>query len=157
MTIAKTENTNFALNFASPKDGFMRSSFESHLRSELASLGVTIPAVQSRSSKELAITSGGQVIAYISRKTALKSGQLVVCLHPKFAKIIDASVTSEPNIQIRTGKQSRYISSSNYRGFESKGWTTEISTSEHIAAAYTVTPSADLNELKVLLKSRLVH
>lgn len=157
MNITASQTVNANPNFASPTDGFIRDSFESHLRKELKTLGVIIPAVQSRTTKELAVMKEDKVIAYISRKTAIKSGQLVVCLHPRFAKLIDAAIAAETDIQIRPGRQSRYISSSNYRGFESKGWTKEIDTNEHIAVAYTVTPSADLSELKSLLQARLAY
>lgn len=157
MNITASQTGNAKPNFASPNDGFIRDSFESHLREVLNTLDVTIPAIQSRATKELAVMKEDKVIAYISRKTAIKSGQLVVCLHPKFAKLIDAAIAAEADIQIRPGRQSRYISSSNYRGFESKGWTKEIDTNEHIAVAYTVTPSADLRELKSLLQARLAY
>lgn len=131
----------------SPNDGFMRDNVESQLRALLSEQGLLLNTVKSRKSKELAVTLGDVVIAYISRKTGLKDANLTVCLHPKYKEKMDNLVQQLDNVNIKVGRQSRYISSSNYQGFNSKGFSTEINSNEHIAIAYTVDVSNDYSML----------
>ncbi len=139
----------------SPNDRFMRDDVEKQLRASLSELGLTTNPIKSRQSKELAVTSGGSVIAYISRVTGLKDAKLTICLHPKYKSQMDSRVQQLDNVTIKVGRESRYISSSNYRDFNSKGFSTEIKTNEHIAIAYIVDVSAGYHPLTSFFKQYL--
>ncbi|RDV23913.1 hypothetical protein DXV75_16730 [Alteromonas aestuariivivens] len=142
-------------NFASPSDGFMQSGFEQRLRESLQAAGLKVAPIKGRKSKELAILSGDVTIAYVSRKSGLKKGELVIVVHPRFAQKLDKATADIYGVKVRMGCKSRFVSSSNYHGFNSKDWTDQILTNEHIAAAYTVDVNDGLSPLMTLLKSRL--
>ena len=76
---------------------------------------------------------------------------MVVALHPKTARKVDNLVERMEGVTIRPGRRSRYISSSNYNGFNSKGYTSELQSNEHQAAAYDVDTRNGLLPLKLLL------
>ncbi|MDS1824396.1 hypothetical protein QX249_27630, partial [Vibrio parahaemolyticus] len=139
----------------SPNDRFMRDDVEKQLRASLSELGLTTSPIKSRQSKELAVTSGGSVIAYISRVTGLKDAKLTICLHPKYKSQMDSRVQQLDNVAIKVGRDSRYISSSNYRDFKSKGFSTGIKTNEHIAIAYIIDVSAGYHPLTAFFKQYL--
>ncbi|WP_220473350.1 hypothetical protein [Vibrio sp. PID23_8] len=127
-----------ASDLRSPIDKFIRDDVEQQLRALLAEMGLDTNPNKSRTSKELAVSSDGAILAYISRKTGLKDARLTVCVHPKHKKEMDHRVQQIDNVSIKTGRNSRYISSSNYSGFNSKGYCADIDTNEHIAIAYII-------------------
>lgn len=126
------------LNMVSPTDGFMQENIEQQIRKQLATLNLTAGPVKSRTSKELAILRGSETIAYVSRKTGLKRGHMIVTLHPKMATKIDKITGELEGVNISPGTNSRYISSSNYRGFNSKGFSSQLQSNEHQAAAFKI-------------------
>ncbi|WP_218397433.1 hypothetical protein [Alteromonas lipotrueae] len=140
-------------SMASAADGFMLDDIERKIREHVAELSLEAIPSKSRTSKELAILRGDNTVAYISRKTGLKKGVLVVTFHPSMSSKLD-SMTSEMNgVSISPGKGSRYISSSNYRGFNSKGYSSQLTSNEHQAVAYKVDLSEGFNTLKSFLKA----
>ena len=139
----------------SPIDGFMQEGIERQLRTELNEIGLKVEPVKSRKSKELAVSHSDDTLAYISRKTGLKDAQLTVCLHPKYKQSMDRKVELIDKVSIKVGKESRYISSSNYRGFNSKGFSDEINSNEHIAIAYNVDISDSYTALKAFFNECL--
>ncbi|MGY0615611.1 uracil-DNA glycosylase family protein [Vibrio sp. FJH11] len=155
----KTMNTSTCAkqmsDLRSPNDRFMRDDVEKQLRALLSELGLTTNPIKSRQSKELAVTSGGTVVAYISRLTGLKDAKLTICLHPKYKNQMDSRVQQLENVTIKVGRDSRYISSSNYRDFKSKGFSTEIKTNEHIAIAYIIDVSAGYHPLASFFRQYL--
>ena len=134
-------------NLASPTDDFMLSTVEANVRAKLLSHGLTVPINKSRSSKELEVLLDGETVAYISRKTSLKKGLLVISVHPRFLSSLDQQFHGITGIQARTVKGSRFISSSNYKGFNSKEWTSEITTQEHIAVSFSVEFDGEMRNL----------
>jgi hypothetical protein len=90
--------------------------------------------------------------SYISRKTGLKKGVLVVTLHPSMSSKLDSMTSKMNGVSISPGKGSRYISSSNYRGFDSKGYSPQLTSNEHQAVAYKVDVSGGFSTLKSFLK-----
>ena len=135
----------------SPSDGYMLESTERQIKEQLAELSLSTAPTKSRTSKEIPVVKGTETIAYVSRKTGLKKGFMVVALHPKNARKVDNLVEGMEGVTIRPGRRSRYISSSNYNGFNSKGYTSELQSNEHQAAAYDVDTRNGLLPLKLLL------
>lgn len=140
-------------SMVSADDGFMLDDIERKIREHVAELSLAAIPSKSRTSKELAILRGDNTVAYISRRTGLKKGILVVTLHPSMASKLDSVASKMNGVSISPGKGSRYISSSNYRGFDSKGYYTQLTSNEHQAAAYKVDVSGGFNTLKSFLKA----
>ncbi|MEW9798011.1 hypothetical protein [Alteromonas sp. CYL-A6] len=135
----------------SPNDGFMLESVERQIKEELAKIGLSVRPNKSRTSKELAILKGEKVIAYISRKSGLKNGTLTLSVHPKAARNLDRQIGGIDGVSIHQRRGSRYISSSNYSGFNSKGYCPQFKTNEHQAAAYKIDVSRGFSGLRLLL------
>ncbi|MCW8107148.1 hypothetical protein OPS25_01350 [Alteromonas ponticola] len=139
------------LNMVSPSDGYMLENIERQIKRHLAALNLSVGPVKSRTSKELAIFKGSETIAYVSRKTGLKKGHMIVALHPRMATKIDQMTGELEGVSVSPGKNSRYISSSNYRGFNSKGYSSQLKSNEHQAAAFKVDVTDGLSAFKSLL------
>ncbi|MDO6838938.1 hypothetical protein Q4602_05630 [Paraglaciecola chathamensis] len=139
------------LNMVSPSDGYMLENIERQIRKQVADLNLSAGPVKSRTSKELAILRGSETIAYVSRKTGLKKGHMVVSFHPKMATKLDTIAGDLEGVSGSLGKNSRYISSSNYRGFNSKGFSSKLKSNEHQAAAFKVDVTDGLSAFTILL------
>lgn len=139
------------LHMVSPSDGYMLESIEQKIRKQVAALNLSAGPVKSRKTKELAILKGSETIAYVSRKTGLKKGHMVVALHPKMATKLDRKAGDLKGVSVSPGKNSRYISSSNYSGFNSKGYSSQLKSNEHQAAAFRIDASEGMSCLKALL------
>ena len=140
-----------SLNMISPSDGFMLEKIEQRIRKQVAALNLSAGPVKSRTTKELAILNGSETIAYVSRKTGLKKGHLLVSFHPRMAKKLDRIAGDLEGVSVSPGKNSRYISSSNYSGFNSKGFSSHLKSNEHQAAAFRVDVTDGLSAFKSLL------
>lgn len=140
------------LNMVSPSDGYMLENIEQRIRKQVAALNLSAVPAKSRTSKELAIVRDSETIAYVSRKTGLKKGDLVVALHPKMATKLDEITGDLEGVSVSPGKNSRFISSSNYRGFDSKGYSSQLESNEHQAAAYKVDVTRDFSAFTSLLR-----
>ncbi len=140
------------LNMVSPSDGYMLEHIEQQIRKQVAGLNLSAGPVKSRTSKELAIFKGNETIAYVSRKTGLKKGHMVVALHPRMATKLDRITGDLEGVSVSPGKNSRYISSSNYSGFNSKGYSSQLKSNEHQAAAFKVDVTRGLSALTSLLR-----
>ncbi len=140
-------------SMVSAADGFMLENIEQQIREHVAELSLEAIPSKSRTSKELAIVRGDNTVAYISRKTGLKKGVLVVTLHPSMSSKLDSMTSKMSGVSISPGKGSRYISSSNYKGFDSKGYSPQLTSNEHQAVAYKVDVSGGFNTLKSFLKA----
>lgn len=140
-------------SMVSADDGFMLDDIERQIREHVAELSLEAIPSKSRTSKELAILRGDKTVAYISRKTGLKKGALVVTLHPSMSSKLDSMTSKMNGVSISPGKDSRFISSSNYRGFDSKGYSSQLASNEHQAVAYKVDVSKGFNTLKSFLKA----
>lgn len=140
-------------SMVSADDGFMLDDIERQIREHVAELSLEAIPSKSRTSKELAIVRGENTVAYISRKTGLKKGVLVVTLHPSMGSKLDSMTSKMSGVSISPGKGSRYISSSNYKGFDSKGYSPQLVSNEHQAVAYKVDVSGGLNPLNAFLQA----
>jgi len=140
-------------SMVSADDGFMLDDVEREICEHVAELSLEAIPSKSRTSKELAILRDDNTVAYISRKTGLKKGVLVVTLHPSMSSKLDSMTSKMNGVSISPGKGSRYISSSNYRGFDSKGYSPQLTSNEHQAVAYKVDVSGGFSTLKSFLKA----
>ncbi len=132
-------------------DGFISERYELKIRQVIHSLGVDISYPKSQSSKEITIYHHNKAIAYISRKTGLKNGIISIVVKPEAAIKLDRTFGTVPGVAISSGKQSRYISSSNYRLFNNVGQYSEVCSNEHVGAAYRIEYDERLNGLKIFI------
>ena len=117
---------------------FILEEVEKNIAYACERFGFSIRITPSKNSKELAILKDDTVIAYISRRVGLKDGVLNVAINPRYSRNVDASTADINGISIRTKSKSRYISSSNYRGFKSKGFCNLLESNEYAAAGYKI-------------------
>lgn len=139
------------MRMVSQPDGFMLENVERQLRKQVGALNLSSGPVNSRTSEELTILRRNQTIAYVSRKTGLMKGHVVVALHPRMAAKLDKIAGDLGGVSASPGKHSRYISSSNYNGFNGKGFSSELQSNEHQAAAFKVDIKEGLSVIKSLL------
>jgi hypothetical protein len=150
--LANTSSTSGTSNLLSPTTKFISGKAEKELNEALAKIGYTISSPKSAKTKEVCVFKGENVLAYISRKTGLSKGQAVVTVHPRNAIKLDKLIGEMEGVTIRMGKESRFISSSNYSGFNSKGYNKDIDTNEHIAAPYSVDVGSSWNKVLNLIE-----
>jgi hypothetical protein len=132
-------------------DGFIAERYEQKIRQIIQSFKLNISFPKSRTSKEMTIYRHNKAIAYINRKTGLKKGIISIIVKPPIACKLDHAFGSVPAINISSGKQSRYISSSNYRLFNNAGQYPEIDSKEHVGAAYRIEYDEQLDGLKTFM------
>ena len=120
------------------KSNFILEDVEKNIAYTCEKFGFSIGIIPSKTAKELAILKDDTVIAYISRRVGLKDGVLNVAINPRYSRNVDASTADINGISIRTKSKSRYISSSNYRGFKSKGFCNLLESNEHAAAGFKI-------------------
>jgi hypothetical protein len=132
-------------------NGIIAERYERKIRQVIQGLGLDISYPKSGTSKEMTIYQQNKAIAYISRKTGLKNGIISVVVKPHLASKLDHAIGSVSGIVISSGKNSRYISSSNYRLFNNARQYSEIDSNEHVGAAYRIEYDERLNGLKIFM------
>ncbi|QCZ94375.1 uracil-DNA glycosylase family protein [Salinimonas iocasae] len=150
---SQSVSTKSSGSLVSPSDGFMLDDVERQIREQVAQLNLIVAPSKSRTSKELSILRGDNTVAYISREAGLKKGILVVKLHPSMRSKLDSMASEMGGVSISPGTGSRYISSSNYRGFDSRGYSSQLTSNQHQAVAYKVDVSGGFYPLKALLQA----
>ncbi|WJG09217.1 hypothetical protein [Aliiglaciecola sp. LCG003] len=138
-------------------DGFISDHNERKLHKIIETLGLTTGSVTKRSSKELAVFNNSNILCYISRKTGLTKGQMVVVIHPDLALKVDKTIDTSDNISISVGKSTRYISSSNYKLFDNVGDCPELESNEPFGAAYRIQVSSDFAEISDFLNTLIAR
>jgi hypothetical protein len=108
-----------------------------NIKKELTPLGLSITH-ESATSHECVVTHNQNIIAYISRKVGITKGYLSVVVAPELINTLDVQLGPIDDITVKLNSRTkgRYVSSSNYSGFENKQTQRFLDTDEHVGCAY---------------------
>jgi hypothetical protein len=103
--------------------------------------------------KEIAVLKNEQVIAYISRTSGLGKGKLHIVINPILSSKMDMAIDAMPCVEINRNRRcsSRFVSSSNYRGFNNIGYCEALKSGEHVGAGYIIDHKDYIAELASFL------
>ncbi|MGZ9899863.1 hypothetical protein [Shewanella gaetbuli] len=129
--------------------GYISTSVEGCIYDTCEKLGFSNASTK----KEIAILNNERAIAYISRKTGLSKGVMHIVIEPQNASKMDLIIEDMACIKINPNKRnsSRFISSSNYRDFNSIGFCQLLKSNEPAAAGYIIDAEDCISELKSFL------
>jgi hypothetical protein len=132
----------------------MPSSLFNSIKSELIKLGLSV-SHESITSHECEVKNGDFVVAYISRKVGITKGYLSVVIAPENISIIDSHISNlnDVSIKLNSKTKGRYISSSNYSGFDNKGTQTLLDSNEHVGGAYKLEISNSFSSVEQFFHS----
>tara|TARA_R110001592_G_scaffold163208_3_gene396954 strand:+ start:3514 stop:3966 length:453 start_codon:yes stop_codon:yes gene_type:complete len=103
--------------------------------------------------KEIAILKNEQVITYISRTSGLGKGKLHIVINPILSSKMDMAIDAMPCVKINRNRRcsSRFVSSSNYSGFNNIGYCEALKSGEHVGAGYIIDHENYIAELTSFL------
>ncbi|MFQ3249100.1 MAG: hypothetical protein ACI9O6_000904 [Glaciecola sp.] len=113
------------------------------IKKELTPLGISI-SYESDTSHECVVKHNQNTIAYISRKVGITKGYLSVVIAPELINTLDVQLRPIDGITVKLNSRTkgRYVSSSNYSGFENKQTQRFLDTNEHVGCAYKLDVSS---------------
>lgn len=141
--IKNTGGLNCMPNLDPLKTKTMPELMFNNIKKELSPLGLSI-TYESATSHECVVKHNGHIIAYISRKVGIKKGYLSVVIAPELINTLDAQFRPKDDITVKLNSKTkgRYVSSSNYSGFDNKRTQRFLDTNEHVGCAYKLDISA---------------